>query len=82
MDLESSVSKAPRNDQIFRVLCFCHNSINEIVHLVCFISNYLFEQPVNVVQFLMVVASWLLNFKKKFPMVVAYAYVFWEILKN
>ena len=51
-----------------------------LVHLVCFISNYLFEQPVNVVQFLMVVASWLLNFKRKFPMVVAY--VFWEILKN
>ena len=42
------------------------------LHLLCFISNGLFSQPVETFQFLMVVAQPLLNFAQKFLMVVAY----------
>ena len=46
--------------------------------LVCFISNcrtVWLKQPVDVFQILMVVACWLLIFRKKFLMVVAYFWI-------
>ena len=42
------------------------------LHLVCFISNCVIEQPVDAFQSLMVVAYRLLIFRKKILMVVAY----------
>ena len=46
--------------------------LRKVIHLVCFISNCVIEQPVDAFQSLMVVAYRLLIFRKKILMVVAY----------
>ena len=51
-----------------QILTLCKDQI----HLVCFISNCVIEQPVDAFQILMVVACWLLIFRKKILIVVAY----------
>ena len=46
--------------------------LRKVIHLVCFISNCVIEQLVDVFQILMVVVCWLLIYRKKILMVVAY----------